>query len=50
MIAFEGNVEETFELNFQIQYDNFGVLETYDLVPDGANVPVTNANRQGALS
>jgi hypothetical protein len=43
------DVEQAFELNFQIQFDNYGVMETYDLVENGADVPVTKANREGSL-
>lgn len=42
---FQGDVEQTFCLFFQVSYDYFGVLRTYDLLPDGGNIPVTNENR-----
>jgi E3 ubiquitin-protein ligase HERC4 len=42
----EENFEEMFALNFQITRRYFGEVQTVDLVPDGANKPVTKANRQ----
>lgn len=35
----------TFE-TFSVDVDKFGVTETVDLVPDGRNIPVTEANKQ----
>ena len=31
--------------DFTVSYSVFGELQTHELVPDGANVPVTNENR-----
>ncbi|KAH7441352.1 hypothetical protein KP509_03G034500 [Ceratopteris richardii] len=46
LLDYEGDVEETFSLTFQITYDYFGEMKTYDLQPGGGNVPVTNENRE----
>jgi hypothetical protein len=46
LLDFEGNVEDTFVQTFQISYEVFGVRETHDLKEGGADIPVTNENRQ----
>ncbi|XP_057857304.1 uncharacterized protein LOC131066540 isoform X2 [Cryptomeria japonica] len=46
LLEFEGDVASTFCLFFQVSYDYFGELRTYDLLPDGGDIPVTNENRQ----
>eukprot|EP00976_Prorocentrum_cordatum_P094965 1189995-Prorocentrum_minimum.AAC.2 len=46
LLDYTGNVEENFGLNFQVSYEVLGEVCTVDLVDDGANVPVTNANRE----
>ena len=46
LLAFDGNVEETFCQVFQMSYDFFGERRTIDLKEDGANILVTNDNRQ----
>ncbi len=38
------------QLDLKVEHDVFGHRETYDLKPDGENIPVTNANRQGNLN
>jgi E3 ubiquitin-protein ligase HECTD2 len=45
LLAFEGDVRESFDLYFQVSYDVFGQMHTHDLVPGGADQPVTNDNR-----
>lgn len=45
LLAFEGDVENVFELNFTATQMHFGVAVTYDLLPNGASVPVTLRNR-----
>ncbi|GBG27789.1 Ubiquitin-protein ligase, putative [Hondaea fermentalgiana] len=45
LLAFDGDVEQTFCRNFQVSYEAFGEIKTVDLVPDGANKAVTNENR-----
>jgi len=45
LLEFQGDVENTFFLFFQVSYDYFGELRTYDLLPNGGNIPVTNENR-----
>ncbi|GAK62249.1 HECT-domain-containing protein [Moesziomyces antarcticus] len=41
---YQGNVEEL-ALNFTVTDEEFGVSLTRELVPGGANIPVTNLNR-----
>lgn len=33
------------DLDFTSQYESFGTLETCELLPDGANIPVTEENK-----
>jgi len=44
MLKFQGNIETTFDQVFQISYELYGGIETYDLVPGGGNINVTNDN------
>lgn len=47
LLNFEGNVEETFLMNFEISYtDVFGNMKTHSLKKDGENIKVNNSNRQ----
>jgi hypothetical protein len=46
-LEFDGNVEETFMQNFQISYEAYGMVQTHDLKEGGADIPLTNDNRQG---
>jgi hypothetical protein len=46
-LEFDGNVEETFMQNFQISYEAYGMVQTHDLKDGGADIPLTNENRQG---
>jgi len=39
------DVEEVFCLTFQVTYDYWGQQQFHDLVPNGANIPVTKANK-----
>jgi len=41
---YEGKVEDL-SLNFTVTNDEFGVPKSFDLIPDGSNVPVTRENR-----
>lgn len=34
------------ELTFSVTFDNFGMEEIVDLLPNGRNLPVTNQNKQ----
>ncbi|KAF9925187.1 putative E3 ubiquitin-protein ligase HTD2 [Linnemannia zychae] len=43
--TFEGDVLEAYDRTFQIEYESFGQTFQHDLVPDGANIPLTNSNR-----
>ncbi|KAK9686107.1 hypothetical protein K7432_015271 [Basidiobolus ranarum] len=41
----DGDVYDVFMREFEIAYDENGVMTSYPLIPDGANRPVTNSNR-----
>ncbi|XP_072041888.1 LOW QUALITY PROTEIN: probable E3 ubiquitin-protein ligase HECTD2 [Amphiura filiformis] len=45
-LAYEGDVEEDLCMSFQASYSVYGTVQTHDLKPNGANIPVTNENRQ----
>jgi len=40
------NLQEDMDLNFQVSFNYFGHIETYDLKPGGEDIPVTYENRQ----
>lgn len=40
------DVENEFMLTFQISYDFYGSSQTYDLLPEAAEIPVTTENRE----
>lgn len=44
ILEFDGDVE-SLALTFDIEYDNFGMLETHELKPGGSQISVTNLNR-----
>lgn len=44
--TFEGDVEATFCADFTLTETAFGQTRTVELKPGGANIPVTNANRE----
>ncbi|MCO5611487.1 hypothetical protein L7F22_065740 [Adiantum nelumboides] len=46
LLDYDGDVENTFSLTFQVAYDYFGEIKTYDLQPDGGELPVTNENKE----
>ena len=47
MLKYEGDVEDTFMQTFQLSHhDVFGNVLTFNLKPDGDQIPVTNQNRQ----
>ncbi len=46
LLDFEGDVEATFARNFEVEFDYFGEMRTEELKPGGADIPVTNNNRQ----
>jgi len=47
LLESEGDVEETFMMTFEAHYrDMFGELHNQDLKHGGAEIPVTNDNRQ----
>jgi hypothetical protein len=39
------NLKEDFDLDFQITYDYYETKETYDLLPNGASIPVDEQNK-----
>ena len=45
LLAFDGDVESTFLADFSVTADSLGAMHTTELVPGGAAIPVTNANR-----
>ncbi|KAH7053328.1 hypothetical protein B0J12DRAFT_52208 [Macrophomina phaseolina] len=46
LLEFEGDVEETFCRDFVAEIERYGVVHQVPLCKDGANRPVTNANRK----
>ncbi|KAL7795231.1 hypothetical protein V8C37DRAFT_47878 [Trichoderma ceciliae] len=46
LLAFDGDVEETFCLDFAIETDRYGSKIQMPLCPGGENKPVTNENRR----
>lgn len=40
------DVEAVFCRTFEVEWDEFGAKRTHELVPGGANVPVTGSNRR----
>ncbi|CAO1624719.1 unnamed protein product [Jaminaea pallidilutea] len=46
---YAGDVEADLSLNFTVSDDEFGVQKVTELVPNGANIPVTNKNRLGYI-
>ncbi|XP_054168637.1 probable E3 ubiquitin-protein ligase HECTD2 [Oppia nitens] len=45
LLAYEGNVEEDFCMNFQVSVEEFGEVRTHILKPNGHNIIVNNDNR-----
>ncbi|KAF9586084.1 putative E3 ubiquitin-protein ligase HTD2 [Lunasporangiospora selenospora] len=43
--AFEGDVEESYDRTFRIEYEVYGQTFHHDLVPNGGSIPLTNLNR-----
>ena len=46
LLEYDGNVEETFALDFTISVDKYGTSVQVPLLADGAGQPVTNRNRR----
>ncbi|RKL25168.1 putative E3 ubiquitin-protein ligase mug30 [Fusarium proliferatum] len=46
LLEYEGNVEETFCLDFVIDVDKYGTQVQVPLCPGGERIPVTNSNRR----
>lgn len=38
--------QDVFCISFNVSYDYYGESRNHDLIPDGANVPVTYSNRE----
>jgi hypothetical protein len=45
LLAFDGDVEETFCRSFTVDTEAFGEIIPHDLRENGADIPVTNDNR-----
>eukprot|EP00192_Tetraselmis_astigmatica_P000681 CAMPEP_0117695176 /NCGR_PEP_ID=MMETSP0804-20121206/27995_1 /TAXON_ID=1074897 /ORGANISM="Tetraselmis astigmatica, Strain CCMP880" /LENGTH=1085 /DNA_ID=CAMNT_0005509221 /DNA_START=121 /DNA_END=3379 /DNA_ORIENTATION=- len=45
LLDFDGDVEEVFARNFEVEYDCYGEMRAMELVEGGSSKPVTNANR-----
>jgi len=50
LLRFDGDVEELFELTFQVTYNYFGQHKTHNLKEGGEDIPLTNQNRQEYVS
>lgn len=46
MLSFEGDVEAVYDSTFQITYESFGEMKTYELKPGGSTIPLTKENRE----
>ncbi len=46
LLAFEGDVEATFCATFTLTYECFGEMRTVELKPEGAEIAVTQENRE----
>jgi ubiquitin-protein ligase E3 A len=44
------DVEDIFDLNFEISYENYGVKKTHSLLPNGKDTTVTKANKNQYLT
>jgi E3 ubiquitin-protein ligase NEDD4 len=41
----ENDITDVLDHDFTTQYDSFGTLETCELIPNGAEIPVSEANK-----
>ncbi|PKS09689.1 hypothetical protein jhhlp_004309 [Lomentospora prolificans] len=46
LLDYDGNVEETFGLDFTINTEKYGLTTQVPLLPGGVEIPVTNENRR----
>merc|ERR1711908_96378 len=46
LLTFDGDVEATFMADFSVTSEAFGAMTIEELVPNGAETPVTNDNRE----
>lgn len=46
LLHYDGDVEGTFSLYFVTEYEYYGKVKQYDLIPNGSCVPVTSENRE----
>ena len=50
LLSYEGPVEEVYQRHFTYEYDLFGTLRTFDLVPNGSTIPLSTENRDEYVS
>eukprot|EP00210_Caulerpa_lentillifera_P006699 g6401.t1 len=46
LLEFEGDVENTLSMTFEVEYESFGEMCTRELKPSGTSIPVTKENRE----
>jgi E3 ubiquitin-protein ligase HECTD2 len=46
LLAYDGNVQETFMLKFQVSYSEYDMVKTAPLKRNGENIDLTNENRK----
>ncbi|KAJ5077046.1 e3 ubiquitin-protein ligase hectd2-related [Anaeramoeba ignava] len=46
LLDFDGDIKEVYDRNFQIEYESFGQIKTYDLKPNAENIILTEENRK----
>jgi len=46
LLSFVGDIEDVFARTFVADYDEYGTIKTIELCPGGANISVTEANRE----
>ncbi|UPQ97120.1 chromosome condensation regulation protein [Chloropicon primus] len=46
LLQYEGDIESTFSLYFVTEYEYYGKMKQYDLIPNGSCVAVTSENRE----
>lgn len=45
LLQYEGDVEQDFDLRFEVDHQDIGRVTTVPLLPNGNNIPLTNSNR-----
>ena len=46
LLQYEGDIESTFSLYFVTEYEYYGKMKQYDLIPNGSCISVTSENRE----